>query len=240
MRNKLVLSLAALAIGAVSQADVVLNHIPLNMADVSTLNSSQDFEASFDAFDSGVIEDFSVTALQTNITEVQVMMGGYNGFTSGAQWSSVTGFRVNFYTSPAAGGANLTGNAGNQLVLSGGATIVDPGWSLFNGTVRRVVLPINVNLPGPGTYWVGVTAVMDAGSAVAQIGVADNLVTTGGDNSNQINPGGGFGLPPGNFNSLGLDSAYRVEATAVPEPGSMIALGLGAAALAARRRRKVA
>jgi hypothetical protein len=239
MRNKFFLSLAVLAIGAVTQADVVLDQMPVNMADMDAINASQDFEATFDTFDVGVIDDFTVNANQTLVTSVQAMMGGFSGFTSGAQWANVTGFRVEFYTSIASGAANLTGNAGSQLVSAGSATIFDPAWSSFSGTVRRVTLPVNVVLPGAGTYWVAVIGVMPATSNINQIGVGNNLAILGGSNAHLINPAGGFGMP-GNNQNTNMSAAYRVEATAVPEPGSMIALGLGAAALAARRRRKAA
>lgn len=248
MRNKFFLTLAALAIGAVSQADIVLNHVSTNendSANVGNTLATQDFEASFDAFDCIVIEDFTVNANQTLITQVQAVMAGFNGFNTPGGWSSVTGFRVELFTSTGSAVSSLTGNAGSQLVAAGSASIVNLGWNNAanthnnNGTASLVTLPVNIVLPGAGTYYVGVIGVLNAGQSLMQIGVRNNTVVSGGNNAFQANPGGGFSIP-GNGQFLTENAMYRVDATAVPEPGSMIALGLGAAALAARRRRKAA
>ncbi|MBV6459119.1 MAG: hypothetical protein HONBIEJF_02260 [Fimbriimonadaceae bacterium] len=67
--------------------------------------------------------------------------------------------------------------------------------------------------------------------------------TVTGDEAMLHNPGGGFGLgtsPFGVSAILGerLDASFRFEYDIVPEPATMIALGAGVAAIAARRRRK--
>jgi len=239
MRNKLFLTAAFAAVASVSQAVLVLNQVPAVQTEMDSLFASQDFEVGLNAFDCITIEDFTVTSSQTLVTQVRAMMGGFGGFTSPAQWANVTGFHLNFYTSVAAGASNLTGNAGSLLVSVGSAVITDPGFTTFNGTVRLVTLNVNMVLPGAGTYWVGVNGIMDATGSSNQIGVGNNNVTSGGNNSALVNPGGGFG-EPNNTHQWFDDSAYSVNATAVPEPGSMIALGLGVTALLARRRRKVA
>lgn len=248
MRNKLVLSLAALAIGAVSQADIVLNQLDFNQANQFNTAASQDFEAAQNPFDVIAVDDFTVTALQTNITNVEAIMNGWSGFdvtkyTNGA----VTGYRVEFYSSLAAAGSSMTGDAGSTFVAAGSATVNVLGWaSPFNNSAH-VVLPINVVLPGAGTYWVGVAAVMNF-TPHGQLGVNATNAVLGNQNGNMANASGGWGwsgnvfggIPDNTGAPVAKDLEYLVEATAVPEPGSMIALGLGAAALAARRRRKAA
>jgi len=57
------------------------------------------------------------------------------------------------------------------------------------------------------------------------------------------NPGGGFGMGTNPFpisDILGerLDTSFTFDYDVVPEPASMIALGAGLAAVAARRRGK--
>jgi hypothetical protein len=211
MSKKLAVIVAGLAFGSLASAQVVLNQIPTVEANSALTYASQD-EPSASNFDSAVLEDFTVTAAQTNITQVEVVMSGFSGFTQFSQWPLVGSFRVEFYTSNA--GTSITGNAGSQVVPAGSVTITNLNWntSPHFGTHALVRIPVNVNLPGAGTYYVAVMGVLDMGGSVLQVGVAENLASGGGANATLINPGGGYGF--GNSMGLNVDAAYRITANA--------------------------
>ena len=191
--------------------------------------ASQDFEPANNAFDINAIDDFSI-GTGINITRMEAMVGTWNGFTS---FANVTAWRVEVYSSIAAGAANLTGDVGSQTVAAGSTTM--PG-----GTTGLVSIPVNINISGPGTYYVGVMAVLPF-TGGGQIGIQDSTGgNPGGANAWQINPGGGFGFGTsqiiGGVTGPSQNLAYRMTSTAVPEPASMAILGLGVAALIRRRR----
>lgn len=243
MQIRLIVVGAFLAIASVSSADIVLNQLDFLQASQHGIQSSQDFEAANNAFDIMVVDDFTVTASQLNVINVEMMMTGFAGFVASSYTDgTVTGYHVEFYTSTAAAAVNLTGNAGSALVAPGAVTVNNPGFGGTFATTRHIQIPVNITLPGAGTYWVGISAVMNF-TPGGQLGVNTTNLVLGNQNGGQANPGGGFGFS-GNFRQgfagvTGIeqrDAEYLVEA--VPEPGSMIALGLGAAALLARRRRK--
>jgi hypothetical protein len=207
MRTRFVVFVAGLALGCVASAQVVLNQIPTLESQSDLTYASQD-EPSASAFDIALLDDFTVTAGQTQISLVEVVMSGFAGFTQFSQWNNVTAYRVEFYTNNS--GASITGNAGSQLVPAASATITNLNWntSPHFGTHARISLPVNVNLPGAGTYWVAVMGVVDMGGSSLQVGVAENFAVSGGNNATLINPGGGFGF--GNSMNVGINAAYRV------------------------------
>lgn len=245
MRTRFIVAFAALVLASLSQAVVVMNQLDFNQGSQFTTAASQDFEVANDALDLIVIDDFTVTAGQTQLTSVEAIMNGWNGFANASYTNgSLVGFRVEFYTSLAAAASSMTGNAGSQFVAAGGATINLLPWAFPYDRAAHVVLPVSVNLPGAGTYWVGVAARMD--STFGQLGVNATNLVLGNQNANMANAAGGWGwsgnlfggVPDGNGTPVAKDAEYKIDA--VPEPGSMIALGLGIAALVARRRRKAA
>ena len=148
------------------------------------------------------------------------------------------GFRVEFYSSIAAAvaSATLTGDVGSQFVPIGSVTRTNLGFAA-NASTSHIDMALSITLPAPGTYWFAVMADMPAGAGVNQHGISQWLPGTGGQNAYFVNPGGGWNIP-GNFLDSGQDASYRLHSTPIPEPGSMIALGLGAVALVARRRRR--
>jgi hypothetical protein len=245
MRNKLFLTLAVAAMASASQAVVVLDQLDFVEANQFTSATSQDFETAQNAFDIIAIDDFTVTAGQLQLTRIEAIVNGFNGFAAANYTNGVlVHYRVEVYSAPANAGANMTGNIGSQVVLPGSATLNNLGWSGNYVNARHLVLPISINLPSAGTYWIGIAARMDF--AGGQFGINATNTALGNQNGTHANPGGGFGFSgnvqqgfPDEFaNIQQRDLEYRLHA--VPEPGSMIALGLGAAAVLARRRRKAA
>ncbi|MCH7905581.1 MAG: PEP-CTERM sorting domain-containing protein [Armatimonadetes bacterium] len=234
MRNKFLVIVAVFALGTFANAQV-LDHITGGTgADLVGLNAAQDFSPANSALDVQVLEDFTVTGSQLTVTTIEVLMGGFAGFLNGMFTDgTVTNYHVNIYSSPNAAGALNQGDIYAQTFAPGSMTISGP-----MGFAETSVLgaTINFTLPAAGTYWASIQPEMNF-SPFGQTGVVRWAAGTfnGGSNAIQANPNGGFFGPPG-WIDIGADVAYRVNA--VPEPASMIALGLGVAALVARRRRK--
>jgi hypothetical protein len=232
---KKLLMLSMLTVGAVA-ANAQMDQIGPNAAATAWTNAyaAQDFESSFDQYDIAVVDDFTLTGA-TNITRVEAVIGGWNG-TQQSSFAGVTNWHVNFYSSLAAAAGNVF--AGDQGSFNISASSFDDSWATVNFPGTKVTFNLSGLTLGAGTHYVSVTPQVDF-LTVGQMGVAESLWagnTPGGHNAHQINPGLGFGQGA-DFN-LGIDAAYRVVGTAVPEPASMAILGLGVAALIRRRRSK--
>ena len=229
MKSITKLSALALIIGAsvASQAQ------PIDQITGQTLGpngyASQEFEAANVAFNINAIDDFTLQS-GYNFTSIDAGMLIYNAATPA--WANVTGWRVEFYSSVAAAAANLTGDAGSRVVGTGGVTT--PG----GGAAGIVNVPFATLTLGPGQYWVGVMAIMSFGVG-GQTGVQESTGgIPAGANGWQVNPLGGFGAGTSFHPTTGsTNMAYRLNGTAVPEPGTFIAIGLGVAGLVAARRR---
>lgn len=244
MRNRLLAVSAVIAVGSLANADVLINQLDFAFGTQLIAGASQDFEPAEDPLDVIAVDDFTVTAAQTLIFNVEVMLNGWGGFNASKYTDgSIQGYRVEFYTSLAAAATSMTGNAGSAFVSTGAATVNLQGWGVPLASAAHVVLPVNVLLPGPGTYWFGVAAIMDF-SPHGQVGVQSTSLVLGNQNGDLVNAAAGWGFPGNIFggvpdingNPVPLDLEYKIEG--VPEPASMIALGLGVTALLARRRKK--
>lgn len=233
------LALASLVgVGAVANADIVMDQLPRTGQDAVNVYASQVFEAANAAFTIKAIDDFTVDASQLNVVNIKAHMGGWAGFVD-ANWSDPTivrGFRVGVFAS-IADAANDNAIGGYVVVDHADADIM-AGFGLPNFD-RLVSLDVNIMLPGAGTYWVGVSGLLDF-TPGGQMGVYNSVWSgndPGGLNAWQANPGAGFGWTSQQIDPP-VDLAYSVEA--VPEPATLLALGAGAAALIARRRRNAA
>lgn len=241
MRYKTLATGTILVLGCAANADVVLDQISLVEANNPTLYTSQDFEPALPAHDLNFIDDFTVDPLHINIDRVEVVFGLRSGpfGLPDSFWANVTGIRVEFYSSVAAGAANLTGDLGSTLIPIGGVTRTNLGFITIASMSLLDMSGAFATLPGAGTYWMGIMGVMDATAANNQIGPTNNGLNPGNQNGTFINPGGFWGFP-GNSQNFNVDISYRIHSTPIPEPASLIALGIGAAALLARRRRRLA
>lgn len=223
---------AGLALAAAANANVILlDQIGASPAQVTgTANASQDFEPSFDRFDVAMIDDFTTTQAYT-ITNVEGVFTGFGGPTgTGTNYNNILGWRVEFYSSPAAAAASLTGDVASTTVGTWQSIVNPYTASPRSALVNLDVSGANINL-GAGTYWMAIIPMMNF-TPDFQIGVNTSLIP-GGANTHQANPGGGFAIP-GNLANRNADSAYRI--TAVPTPGALALLGLGGLAAARRRR----
>lgn len=236
--NRLILLgvLAAAASSAICSAAMVLDQIgTLSEYDLdagSGPTANQVF-TDFPDFSSLVLEDFTVTADQLEITDVEALFRAQGGF---AKFADVDGYALQIFSNPALAAAGLGGDVASLILLAGsGATVtqvIDPGGSFEYGLVS---LETSVFLPSAGQYWIGVAPVA-ASSVAGQFRLmnsgASNPVTPGGTDARLANPGEGFGL--GALSIVNLDHAYSVNA--VPEPASAILAIAGFSMLLRRRR----
>ena len=129
-----------------------------------------------------------------------------------------------------------------------------PGSTVFEGTVGTTgssfsdtvfgLLGVDVRAGGlsiglaAGTYWVGLQAATSSDWHYTARSTANGGNSVGRDGTNG---NGGYGTTNWTeFGALGYGSGevnMRIEGDVVPEPMTMIALGAGLAALAARRRK---
>ncbi len=164
---------------------------------------SQDFEATFDAYDNEGADDFVVPAGETwNVDQVDILGTYFNG--SGPANS----FIVNIY-SDAAGlpGANVYSAAGLAYTTADNLNFVIP-------LTTPAVLT-------EGTYWVSVVASLDF-LVGGEWGQTERLVQSGNPAAWQ-NPNGGFGTPCTTWGArttcLGLgepDNVFRLSGTMGP------------------------
>jgi len=93
-----------------------------------------------------------------------------------------------------------------------------------------------------GTYWIGLTPILDFGVFGQEFHQGSALV---GANSLARNPGGGFGVGTDwveagpAFSGADFDGAIRItgKTSAIPEPATASLIAIGLAGLVARRRR---
>ncbi|MCW5940401.1 MAG: PEP-CTERM sorting domain-containing protein [Fimbriimonadaceae bacterium] len=158
------------------------------------------------------------------------------------------------------GATTPTITAGNMVIRSGSvnggvaataASFTNNGFTdiyrIFNGQpgdtrrVQKLTFTFNADVLAAGNYWIDYSLTNVAGSlnpfnpSLTKVGATN----TPGANAQQFNPTTGLWTSVIDTGSSTVqDLPFWIDGQVVPEPGTMIALGAGLAALAARRRRK--
>lgn len=230
--RKLLTVAVMLSLAGLATADIIFDQIGPNPNAVTGKNvfASQDFEASFNQYDIGVLDNFTVQAPGYKLTDVEAVIGFWNGT---ANFANITGYRFEVYNSTAAAAANLTGNVATATVATY-SNLVQPWGAAPNrqGKVLLNLVPANITLPA-GNYYMAVIPQMTF-SGIGQCGISGS--TMGDLNASQANPGGGFAFP-GNWQPISPadNAAYRLSGVAIPEPTSLALLALGSLVLIRRR-----
>ncbi len=225
MRTLLSLSFAALAVAANAQNWIDQIGAPAAMGPAADFGVIQKF-GDFPTFSGMAIDDVNTSA-GSILTEISVAYEVTDPSMVPANFTwSIAGF-----TSAGAAVASLTGDAGNLTGQTGTATQIFGVGGTTNRTFITTISGLNLNVAG-ATY-VGMAVERDFGAG-GQVFILNGVAgTPGGGNGVGVSPGGGFGQT-----RWDTTNNFAYSATVVPEPATMIALGAGLAALAARRRRK--
>lgn len=204
------MSAAALGIAGVASASItIMDQIgPDNLGQQNQgIYASQQFEAAFTAYNIGALDDFVMPSGVDHISQVEIVLGFWNN--ANPSPLNITNYRVEIYSSVAAGAGNLVGDVAHVVVAPGSVGLVDPWIPGF--IVAKASIPVNIPAPAPGTYYIAVVPVMDFGTA-GQTGPTSSVWAgnnPGGANGWQVNPGGAFGMP-GNMQAANVDFAYRI------------------------------
>jgi len=216
------MAVAALAVPALAD-EVVLDQIgpdPSATENTAAVAASQDFEAAYDIYDVGILDDFMLDTDFT-LTSVEAVLGFWGGI---ADFVNIQSYRVEFYSSPQAAGSNLTGDVASLQGLQADE-LLDP----FGDSQNRGKVLFEVNIPlEAGEYWLAVIPRMDF-TGIGQTGVSASEI--GATDCWQANPLQGFGQ--GTEWQPGYSAGYRIMG--IPEPATLTLLALGGLALIRRR-----
>jgi len=228
----------AAGIFACSQAVVFMDQIGSDPTQFNGSANSQRYEASNSGFDIAALDDFVVAGAST-ITQIEAVVGqGGTNFNS-AQYANIQNWSVEVYSSVAAAGSNLNGNIAHVVVAPGSVT-VNQSYTSAISFGALATIPVSISLPTAGTYYIAVVPRLDATANLYQIGIGETTMAApspGGNNAFQANPNQGFQQGTTFAIQGNVNLAYRLTGTPVPEPGTIAALSLGAAAFLRRRKK---
>jgi len=196
---------------------------------------SQKAEASFASVTDTAVDNFSLSGT-TRLTQLDAVVQGFGGFVAN-DFSSITGWYVQVYSSLTAAASNQTGDIASVLVAPGAVSLATG----HNGNAREALVSVPIDLSlASGGYYIALVAGLDMGNTRRQIGVTlSTYPGSPGDNNGYLaNPGGGGGFANNLLNTR-EDLAYRLLAADpvnVPEPSSLACVLL-AVLLAARASR---
>lgn len=170
-----------------------------------------------------IADDFTVTAPGWNITTVR-FWGSSENFFGPPDLTNFSDWEVNIMNPL---GTVVSG----AIIPKAGFTITPTGGSNSGGGVEyEFELSTNINL-APGTYYLNIGSI---NVNPQDDGWAWSTSTTGnGEIFFDFFDGNGFQ----SFTTNQPNMAFELEGTAVPEPATMAALGLGVAAMLRRRRK---
>ncbi|MBX3096512.1 MAG: PEP-CTERM sorting domain-containing protein [Fimbriimonadaceae bacterium] len=244
MKGKLTIAAMLIVAGSVANAQLTGNLYLEQADDVNGpggLNFVNQAFGDFPDFSTGV-GNVVTFGSAVNLSDVQIRYTDSGSWTSGNAPASAWLTISMFSGSPSSNHDPVGASAGGDIMFSGAVagSVTNISGSLFN----YVADATGVTNLAAGTYLVSLVPIAD-------FGVAGQAFILGALNqsadSYARNPGGGFGFPAGTaWDTLtnasgnpGLRQAgMGINGQAVPEPASMVALGLGALAMVRRRRNK--
>lgn len=213
-------------------AGVIMDQIGPNSTFQQGLSNNRtqisNFYASAPQFDISVTDDFLVSdrAAVDNVEAAIFASNSMHGF------ANLSALRVNIFSAPPTATGFSAGDLLSVDIPVANVAFTAP-WTLDPLTrLAKMDLSNRGVLLDPGTYWLSVVAINNSFSTDIGILMSSFSGAPGNENARQV----GSGLWGGGGNlSLNADAAYRISATAVPEPSTLL-LGCVSLALLAFRR----
>ena len=239
--NRTTLIVALLAVGGPASAQVLYSQAPHTPGTGDGFPAFQGTLAGPDVYDREFADDFTVPAVGWNVTSVSSSWIKLDP----ADTNAVTGMNIEFWTKSGGTVGSLYATAAS----TGTGTVISTGPGTYIGRPELIIQTeiVSLNLVG-GDYYVHIQPIVDhtwfwlSSSPTTPIAGTSAHFRRGSAATGGTDPGWPTTwTPTGPGNDIFLvahDVNFTLSGQPVPEPASMIALGIGAAALIARRRRR--